>query len=97
MFWHDRNRTILPVILISDKTTMMKLLGNQMAYPVYLTIENINKSFCCNMSMYATSIVGYLPVNEFRDVSDEELQTQLKGELVHKAVCSIMKALETTG
>jgi hypothetical protein len=97
LFLRDRRGTIVPVILASDKTTMTKLSGNQTAYPVYLTIGNISKHVRRKASMRATSIVGYLPVDEFGDVPNKALQTQLKGELLHKAMHSIMEPLETTG
>ncbi|KAF8595747.1 hypothetical protein BDV93DRAFT_456186, partial [Ceratobasidium sp. AG-I] len=89
--------TIVPVIIVSDKTQMTKLGGNQAAYPVYLTIGNISKNVRRRASSYATSIVGYLPIDEFTDIPGKARGKRLKGELIHRAMRSIIEPLETAG
>jgi hypothetical protein len=93
----DPRGTIVPVIIASDKTTMTKLSGNQSAYPVYLTIGNISKSVRRKASRHATVILGYLPVDKFGDVPNKRIRKQLKGELLHRAMRSIMEPLEEAG
>ena len=36
--------TIAPVIIVSDKTQLSTFSGDKLAWPVYLTIGNIEKS-----------------------------------------------------
>jgi hypothetical protein len=96
-FLRDKKGTIVPVIIASDKTTMTKLSGNQSAYSVYLTIGNISKSVRRKASKHVSSIIGYLPVDEFADVPNKPLRTRLKGELVHRAMQSITRPLEQAG
>ncbi|KAG9119868.1 hypothetical protein FRC07_004892, partial [Ceratobasidium sp. 392] len=93
----DRHGTIAPLIIASDKTSMTKLSGNQSAYPVYLTIGNISKEYRRQASKHATVIIGYLPVDDFRDVSGKISRARLKGELVHYAMNSVMEGLEEAG
>ncbi|KAG8712846.1 hypothetical protein FRC09_019402 [Ceratobasidium sp. 395] len=96
-FLRDRNGTIVPIIVASDKTSMTKLSGNQSAYPVYLSIGNISKSYRRQASKHATVIIGYLPIDEFSDVPGKVLRTRLKSELVHRAMKIIFEPLEEAG
>ncbi|KAG8718083.1 hypothetical protein FRC09_013184 [Ceratobasidium sp. 395] len=96
-FLRDRHGTIALLIVASDKTSMTKLSGNQLAYPVYLTIGNISKEYRRQASKHATVIIGYLPVDDFRDVPGKISRTRLKGELVHYAMKCVMEGLEDAG
>ncbi|KAG9118781.1 hypothetical protein FRC07_006530, partial [Ceratobasidium sp. 392] len=96
-FLRDRNGTIVPIIVASDKTSMTKLSGNQLAYPVYLSIGNISKLYRRQASKHATVIIGYLPIDEFSDVPGKVLRTSLKSELVHRAMKIIFEPLEEAG
>ncbi|KAG8789644.1 hypothetical protein FRC12_013362, partial [Ceratobasidium sp. 428] len=96
-FLHDRHGTIAPLIIASDKTSMTKLSGNQSAYPVYLTIGNISKAYRRQASKHATVIIGYLPIDDFSNVPGKVLRTRLRGELIHRAMRTIMEPLEKAG
>ncbi|KAG8734443.1 hypothetical protein FRC10_011712 [Ceratobasidium sp. 414] len=96
-FLRDEKGTIVPLIIASDKTQMTKLSGNQCAYPVYLTIGNISKAIRRQATKHATTIIGYLPVDTFKDVPGKALRERLKGELVHYSMSSIMEPLEEAG
>jgi hypothetical protein len=76
---------------------MTKLSGNQSAHPVYLTIGNISKDVRRKATRHATLILGYLPIDKFMDVSSPTLRKQLCGELLHRAMHSIMEPLEEAG
>ncbi|KAG8771371.1 hypothetical protein FRC12_003652 [Ceratobasidium sp. 428] len=93
----DRLGTIAPLIVMSDKTTMSRLVGGQMAHPVYLTIGNINKSIRRQASKHATVIIGYLPVDTFADVPSKVMRHRLRGQLLHCAMHEIMAPLEDAG
>ncbi|KAH9997085.1 hypothetical protein BJV77DRAFT_1059191 [Russula vinacea] len=52
--------TIIPIILSSDKT-QLTLFRSKSAYPVYLTIRNIQKDVRRKPSRCAQMLVGYIP------------------------------------
>ncbi|KAG8728390.1 hypothetical protein FRC10_005013, partial [Ceratobasidium sp. 414] len=76
---------------------MTKLSGNKSAYPVYLTIGNISKAYRRQATKHATIVIGYLPIDEFKDVPSKVLRTRLKGELIHAAMALLMEPLEEAG
>ncbi|KAG8713803.1 hypothetical protein FRC08_012777 [Ceratobasidium sp. 394] len=69
--------------------------GGQQAYPVYLTIGNISKSIRRKPSKRATVVIGYLPVDSFKDVKSVTLRKQLRGELLHRSMEAIFEPLKT--
>ena len=87
----------MPVIISLDKTQMTTMSGRQSAYPVYLTIGNISKVIRQKATKHATVIIGYLPINEFNNVSTNLLQIRMKGKLLHCTMSSIMEPLEEAG
>ncbi|QRV93061.1 Zn-finger protein [Ceratobasidium sp. AG-Ba] len=89
------NGTVVPLIIASDKTTLSTMAGGQQAYPVYLTIGNISKDIRRKASKRATIILGYLPVDSFKDVSNRSLRSELQGELLHRSMEVIMEPLKT--
>jgi hypothetical protein len=53
---------VIPVILASDKIHLSTFGGDKQAWPVYITIGNINKDLCRKPSSRTTLLLGYLPV-----------------------------------
>ncbi|KAG8792294.1 hypothetical protein FRC12_006548 [Ceratobasidium sp. 428] len=96
-FLRDRQGTIAPVIIASDKTNMSKLSGNQSAYPVYLTIGNISKAVRRQATKHAQVIIGYLPVDSFGEIPSKPLRQRLRGELLHFSMSKITQPLEEAG
>ncbi|KAF8597217.1 hypothetical protein BDV93DRAFT_479616 [Ceratobasidium sp. AG-I] len=90
----DRNGTIVPLIIASDKTTLSTMAGGQQAYLVYITIGNISKEIQRKASKRATVILGYLPVDSFKDVTEKSLRTTLRGELLHRSMEAIIEPLK---
>jgi len=56
--------TIAPWILSSDKTTLSQFQGDKSAWPIYLTIRNIDKAMQCKPSVHATILIRYIPVTK---------------------------------
>ncbi|KAG9087886.1 hypothetical protein FS749_002576 [Ceratobasidium sp. UAMH 11750] len=85
--------TIAPLIIATDQTTLSIMCGGQKAYPVYLTIGNIEKSTRRKTSKRAMVLLGYLPIDAFEDVEDDNERRRLKADLVHRAMEKMMEPL----
>ena len=53
--------TIVPVICASDKTQLTNLLGDQNAWPQYLTIGTIQRDIHCTQKKRAWILIGLIP------------------------------------
>ncbi|KAF8748362.1 Zn-finger protein [Rhizoctonia solani] len=86
--------TVAALIVSSDKTQVSILPGGQQVYPVYVSLGNICKSLRRKASERSTVLLGYLPVEDFDDIEDDNERQRLKGQLVHDAMRKLMKPLE---
>ncbi|KAF8595004.1 hypothetical protein BDV93DRAFT_407138, partial [Ceratobasidium sp. AG-I] len=91
----DRYGTILPLIIASDRTRLSIMSGGQEAYPVYLTIGNIDKSILRKTSFKAMVLLAYLPVEDFEHSTGDE-KARLKNQLTHRAMEVVTASLRKT-
>ncbi|KDQ52229.1 hypothetical protein JAAARDRAFT_198407 [Jaapia argillacea MUCL 33604] len=62
--------TVAPVILASDKTRLTMFKGDKSAWPVYLSIGNIEKDTHRKVSSHTMILIGYIPIVKLDCVSE---------------------------
>ncbi|KIJ43605.1 hypothetical protein M422DRAFT_229030 [Sphaerobolus stellatus SS14] len=91
-----KGSTIVPVIVASDATRLSQFGGDKMAWPVYLTIGNVDKAIRRKPSWRATVLLGYLPVSKLHCFKDSE-RTEQRRLLFHYAMSAILAPLKEAG
>ncbi|KAG8731449.1 hypothetical protein FRC11_004123, partial [Ceratobasidium sp. 423] len=90
-----RNATIIPLIIATDQTTLSIMCGGQKAYPVYVSFGNLDKEWRRKPSKHGMYLLGYLPVDAFEDVPNDDERRRLKADLVHRAMEKMLSPLAT--
>ncbi|KAJ1299307.1 hypothetical protein OPQ81_011828 [Rhizoctonia solani] len=70
------------------------MCGRQKAYPVYVSFGNLDKEWHRKPSKHGAYLLGYLPVDMFKDIPDNAECHCLKVELVHLAMEEMLWLLQ---
>ncbi|KAJ3712985.1 hypothetical protein DFJ43DRAFT_1008331 [Lentinula guzmanii] len=89
-------RTIVPIILSSDKT-QVTLFRNKSVYPVYMTISNIPKEIRRKPSCRAYVLIGYLPTTGLEHIKNETSRRRSIVNMFHTCMRIITQPLEEAG
>jgi hypothetical protein len=88
--------TVSPIILASDKTKLTVFSGDKQAWPVYLTIGNIDKKIRRCPSARATLLVGYLPVTKLECFTEKQ-RSSVGHQLFHQCMKLLLAPLKIVG
>ncbi|KAH9953771.1 hypothetical protein BGW80DRAFT_1191841 [Lactifluus volemus] len=88
--------TIAPVILSSDKTHLSQFGGDKSAWPVYMTLGNIDKVKRRQPNAHATILLAYLPVPKLDTFSDKT-RSKRGHDLFHFCMRRVLQSLVKAG
>ena len=84
------------MIVASDKTQLSNISGDKSAWPIYLTIGNIEKDTRHSSSSRATVLIGYIPITKLECFSKQKQKTQGQ-QIFHDCMKALLKPLVDAG
>ena len=78
---------MIPIIVASDKTHLTNFGGNKSAWPIYMSLGNINSKIRNSPSKKAWVTIAYMPIPQFLD--DSNVRGALADRLFHQC-CDIV-------
>ncbi|KAF7361034.1 hypothetical protein MSAN_01133800 [Mycena sanguinolenta] len=84
--------TLGPIIVASDKTQLTRFSGDQQAWPVYITVGNIDSETRRAPSYHATVLLGYIPVTKL-EIFDKKNRSAVAHQLFHDCMRHILAPL----
>ncbi|KIJ36119.1 hypothetical protein M422DRAFT_261445 [Sphaerobolus stellatus SS14] len=91
-----KGSTVVPVILASDATRLSNFGGDKTAWPVYITIGNVDKGIRRQPNRWAMILLGYLPTSKLECFPEAQRSAQ-KRQLFHYAMSQILAPLREAG
>ncbi|KAJ7649245.1 hypothetical protein B0H17DRAFT_1215369 [Mycena rosella] len=88
--------TLAPIIISSDKTQLTRFSGDKQAWPVYLTIGNIEKDTQRAPSSRATVLLGYIPVTKL-EIFSKKTRSSVAHQLFHDCMRVMLEPLRKAG
>lgn len=88
--------TVAAVIIGSDKTNLTRFSGDKFAWPVYITVGNIEKATRRKPSENAVILLGYLPVTKLDKIIASE-RSGLQHQLFHSCMKELLAPLIKAG
>lgn len=90
-WWETQERlpegaTVVPLLLATDKTQLTHQHGDKSAWPVYLTIGNLDRSTRRKQTSSATLLIGLIP-----NVTTDD--AEVKAEVYHTAMKYILERM----
>ncbi|KAJ7263772.1 hypothetical protein C8J57DRAFT_1230967 [Mycena rebaudengoi] len=91
-----KGSTLVPIIIASDKTQLTRFVGDKQAWPVYLTIGNIDKETRRTPTARATVLLGYIPVSKF-EIFFKKNRSATAHQFFHDCMAVMLEALKVAG
>ncbi|KAG8708547.1 hypothetical protein FRC09_001198 [Ceratobasidium sp. 395] len=92
---HNKNGTVVPLIIASDETTLTNNAQGPKEHPIYLSIGNISKSVRRKPTKRSMVLIGYLPVGDFEAVTDKAKKQAYRMDLLHRSLEHVFEPLKT--
>lgn len=105
-WWWETQKTLppgaalVPVIAMSDATHLSNFSGDLKAWPVYMTIGNIEREVRCSPSSTAVVLLALLPVAhklQLVNMKNRKIQSEKNRYVLAKVMSVIMQSLKDVG
>ncbi len=84
---HPPQATIIPILILSDKTVLMSLShGDQILWLVYITIGNLDAKTRQSQKRLGTFLLGSIPIIYERSEDANNKDKDLKAKIYHMAL-----------